>query len=337
MENKKYNVGLVLGKFMPCHAGHLYLIRTALERCDKVILLCCTLKTEPIDGRLRYSWLLENFWTEVQSKKLLLDHIEEELPQHPFERPNFWHTWEKIITEHLHGLPRIDAFFTSETYGDTLAQIFKCQHVCVDIERKTHPISGTKVRNNPHENSNFISPSIGFYYTKKIVIAGPESVGKTTYSSKLAKDLNFVWVEEFGRTHYEKLLEENKKFTKFDIGLIAGGQLSLEQQRYEESNLQGMVCDTDLVATEVFSYFFFNSCPQWIKEYNRKANYALTILLTPDVDLVQDGTRTWEDRWLHFNLLEDFYKSSHRPYVIVDGNNHEERYAKCLEWSKQVI
>jgi NadR type nicotinamide-nucleotide adenylyltransferase len=337
MEGKKYKVGLVLGKFMPCHAGHIYLIRTALEQCDNVILLCCSLKCEPIDGRLRYTWLLENFWKEVSEKKLLLDHIEEELPQFPYVRPNFWHTWERLITEHLHGLPKIDAFFTSETYGDKLAEVFKCAHVCVDIKRSTYPVSGTKVRENPIENINYVGSNIGFYYAKKIVFAGPESVGKSTYSAKMAKDLDFGHVEEYGRTHYEKLLEEKKPFTLQDIGLIAGGQLSLEQSRFEESGKTGLVCDTDIVATEIFSYFFFQTCPQWIKQHNRRTDYTLTLLLTPEVDLVQDGTRTWSDRWLHFNLLEDFYRSSNRAYTVISGSNHEERYKQCLEWVKQVL
>lgn len=337
MESKKYKVGLVLGKFMPCHAGHLHLIRTALANSEHVILLCCSLKSEPIDGRLRYTWLLETFWYEIQNKILLLDHIEEELPQYPFVRPNFWETWHRVITDHLHGLPKIDAFFTSETYGDKLAEIFKCKHECVDIKRELHPISGTKVRNNPFENSSFVNDSINYYYAKKIVLAGPESVGKSTYSKMLASELNLAHVEEYGRTHYERVQRENRTFDEFDIGLIAGGQLTLEQKKFEANSCRGLVCDTDLVATEIFSYFFFQKCPQWIKDHNRKTDYSLTILLTPEVDWVQDGTRVWEDRWLHFNLLEDFYRSSSRSYVIVGGNNHQERYQNCLNWAKQIL
>ena len=335
---KKYKVGAIIMKAMPPHAGHLYLIRTALEQCEHVILLCCTLKTEPIDGRLRYSWLLETFWKHVQDGSLFLDHVEEDVPQYPYENPKFWDIWEHLIKDHIHGLKKINAFFTSESYGDTLAEIFKCDHVCVDVNRIKYPVSGTKIRSNPKEYQKHISSSIAYYYTPKIVLAGPESVGKSTYSTKLASELKLARVEEFGRTHYENLMNEQKPFTKFDIGLIAGGQLTLEQERYEQSSkMNGLICDTDLVATEIFSYFFFKSCPQWIKQHNRTAKYALTILLTPDVKYHQDGTRVWKDRWQHFGILEEFYKSSKRPYVIVSGPNHEDRYQKCKEWVKQVL
>lgn len=336
MENKKYKLGLILGKFLPPHFGHFFLIRTALSRCDNVIVLCCTLKNEPIDGRLRYTWLLETFWQEIQDKKLCLEHIEEDLPQYPHENPKFWDIWKKVISDSLDGFGKMEAIFSSELYGDRLADIFNCDHVCVDLDRTVYNVSGTSIRNEPNKNSEYISTNVSFYYAKKIVLAGPESVGKSTYSSRLANELDLCHVEEYGRTYYEKSISEKKLFTKLDIGLIAGGQLTLEQSRYEEKPTD-LICDTDLVATEIFSYFYFNACPQWIKEHNRKTKYTLTILLTPETYFVQDGTRNWEDRWLHFKLLENFYKNSNRPYVIVNGSNHEDRYKQCLDWIKQVL
>ncbi len=33
-----YKTGLILGRFQPIHRGHLYLIETALQECDKVII-----------------------------------------------------------------------------------------------------------------------------------------------------------------------------------------------------------------------------------------------------------------------------------------------------------
>lgn len=326
---KKYKKSVILGKFLPFHFGHKYLIDSAINQSETVIVLCCTLKREPIEGRLRYSWMLETYWEEICSKKIELVHIDEDLPQHPQEHPEFWSIWKRVIEEN--SKCKIEAFFTSEKYGDDLAKIFNCDHICVDIERKNFPISGTEIRNSPIDKFNFVQNSIKFYYTKKIVINGPESVGKSTYCLKLAEELRCPHVEEFGRTWYEKIMLDKDNFTYQDISIIAGGQLGLEQERFEKNTSDLLICDTDLVSTEIFSYFFFGKCPQWIKEHNRRTAYHLTFLLYPNVDYIQDGTRVWENRILHYNLLYEFYKNSKRPFVVIDDTDHENRYQRCLK------
>jgi cytidyltransferase-like protein len=35
---KKYKHGLALGKFMPLHAGHIYLLKTAQENCQALTI-----------------------------------------------------------------------------------------------------------------------------------------------------------------------------------------------------------------------------------------------------------------------------------------------------------
>ncbi len=47
---KKYKNGLTLGKYMPLHYGHMYLINTAAKGCDKLTVLACSIKSEPIPG-----------------------------------------------------------------------------------------------------------------------------------------------------------------------------------------------------------------------------------------------------------------------------------------------
>src|SRR5438094_1164094 len=49
--------GLVVGKFMPVHNGHRYLIDTALARVDLLTVVVCSSPGEPIPGLLRVQWL----------------------------------------------------------------------------------------------------------------------------------------------------------------------------------------------------------------------------------------------------------------------------------------
>src|ERR1700752_5138403 len=55
------SVGLVLGKFMPFHNGHIELIRFAAARVKRLILLICAHKSEPIPGITRQQWARQIF------------------------------------------------------------------------------------------------------------------------------------------------------------------------------------------------------------------------------------------------------------------------------------
>lgn len=45
-------IGLVFGKFMPLHAGHLSLIEFAVENCDRLNVILCYTYEEEISGTL---------------------------------------------------------------------------------------------------------------------------------------------------------------------------------------------------------------------------------------------------------------------------------------------
>jgi HTH-type transcriptional repressor of NAD biosynthesis genes len=56
--------GLLPGKFMLLHTGHVKMIQFALQHCDSLILLLCSHTGEPIAGDVRYKWLRETFAQE---------------------------------------------------------------------------------------------------------------------------------------------------------------------------------------------------------------------------------------------------------------------------------
>ena len=45
-----YKNGVIIGKFMPLHAGHRYLIETARAQVENLTVLVCSLENEPIPG-----------------------------------------------------------------------------------------------------------------------------------------------------------------------------------------------------------------------------------------------------------------------------------------------
>jgi len=154
--------GFLLGKFLPLHRGHMYLIETARRRVDHLTVLVCSLPREPIPGQLRYQWVRE-LYPDVN-----VQHLTEDVPQYPGEHPDFWNIWLNVIRRFVPTGP--DFVFTSETYGDQLAALLGAKHICVDLNRQTFPVSGTAVRDNPLAYWDFIPPPVQAYYSGQLNI-----------------------------------------------------------------------------------------------------------------------------------------------------------------------
>lgn len=51
----KYSMGLVIGRFQPLHNGHVYLIKKALEVCEKIIIVIGSSNIENLDNPFSYT------------------------------------------------------------------------------------------------------------------------------------------------------------------------------------------------------------------------------------------------------------------------------------------
>src|SRR5688572_20320300 len=53
--------GLVIGKFLPIHDGHIALIEFAASQCDELIVSMSYRDQDPIPADLRFLWIKEIF------------------------------------------------------------------------------------------------------------------------------------------------------------------------------------------------------------------------------------------------------------------------------------
>ncbi|MFA5888462.1 MAG: adenylyltransferase/cytidyltransferase family protein, partial [Candidatus Nanoarchaeia archaeon] len=83
--------GLIIGKFMPPHQGHKYLVDFARNYCDKLTVMVCSIQQEPIEGKLRDEWMKESF------PDVHVIHHSAEIPQEPKDHPDFWQIWHVAI------------------------------------------------------------------------------------------------------------------------------------------------------------------------------------------------------------------------------------------------
>lgn len=160
---------LIIGKFMPMKKGHIGLIEFGLESCDNLIVAVCSLKSEPIDGHLRFNWVKQHFYN---NSKVKVVHITSEDLPNSSESNRYI---SKIWAEYLKGLfPEVNIIFASETYGEYVAEYMNAEYKSFDLDRKKVPIFATKVRENPFMYWDYIPENVKPYYVKKVCIYGPD-------------------------------------------------------------------------------------------------------------------------------------------------------------------
>jgi HTH-type transcriptional regulator, transcriptional repressor of NAD biosynthesis genes len=300
--------GMVLGKFMPPHAGHVYLVEFARRWVDDLSVVVGTLAAEPIPGALRHRWMSELF------PDLRVIHLTDENPQHPHEHPDFWPIWRRSLERVLPAPP--DLVFASEAYGAKLAEVLGARFVPVDAAREALPVSGTAVRDDPFRHWAFLPRCVRPYFLKRVSIFGPESTGKTTLARALARRFGTVAAPEYARAWLEA---RGGRVGPDDMEPICRGQIAAEEALALEAT-RLLVCDTDPLATVVWSEALFGSCPASIEERALGRRYDLTILLDVDVPWVEDIVRYLPDeRRSFFARCEAALARAGRAFVTVRG------------------
>lgn len=301
--------GMVLGKFLPPHAGHMYLCDFAHSFVDELSIVVGTLPTEPIPGDIRHRWMKSLYPNDN------VIHLDEVLPQDPSEHPDFWDLWRTSLNRVLPYKP--DYVFASEKYGHRLAEELGARFIPVDHSRTVRAISGTAVREDPYGNWDLIPLCVRDWYALRICVFGPESTGKSTLTQNLADHFKTLGVPEYARTYLE---EQNGKLSLNDIPNIARGQIANEESLTPHCN-RLVFKDTDLLATTVWSQFLYNECPQWIKDEALKRRADLYLLTDVDVPWVGDVVRYLpENRIDFFEECESALSAIDADFVRLSGD-----------------
>lgn len=311
--------GLVLGKFLPYHAGHAHLIQTARAAVDSLTVLVCSIAVEPIPGGLRYQWV-RNSHPDCR-----VVHVSEEVPQAPEDDAAFWPIWTDLITRYA---GRVDVVFTSEAYGDELAARLGARHVPVDPSRTLVPTSGSLIRVDPMAQWPFIPNVVRPWFVRRVAIVGAESTGKTTLAQRLAAHFQTVWVPEYGRAYC--LDRDALTLGLHDFEAIVWGQATWEDEAAAHAN-KVLICDTELLTTCTWSDIVVGARPPWITTVARARRYDLVILLDDDVPWVDDGTRVLATRRAeHTARLRDELDAADQGYTLI-GGSFDDRFASARD------
>ncbi len=155
----------------------------------------------------------------------------------------------------------------------------------------------------------------------RVVLTGPESVGKTTLAERLAARFaashGAAWVPEFVRRYAEG---KGAPLDFTDHGPIARGQMALEDEHAARAG-RLLVHDTDLVSTVVYCHHYFGRCPAFLEEAAVARRPARYLLLDTGVPWVPDGVRDRGDRREElFALFRDTLERLGAPYEVIGGD-----------------
>ena len=146
MQNKE--IGFTIGKFAPLHKGHELVIETALKEVDEMYVVIYDTNLINIDIEKRASWV-----------KKLYPNVN---IIYAFNSPKQYGLDKKSVNikmEYLFNLIKdipVTKFYSSEPYGEKVAEYLHIENRVVDIEKKIIPISANQIRDNFKQNQKFI-------------------------------------------------------------------------------------------------------------------------------------------------------------------------------------
>ena len=188
---------------------------------------------------------------------------------------------------------------------------------------------------------------------KKIVMIGPESTGKSTLCSLLAKHFNTVWCREYARDY---LTQHGMAYTFETLETIGKGQLALEEECIAEVNKQSstikkdspitsdlsplvsrvprlLFIDTDMYVMKVWCEHVFGKCHQFILDEIASRKYDLYLLCNTDLPWVKDELREYPDEKIRgelFQIYKDILINQKVPWIELKGD-YDARLETAME------
>lgn len=150
----KHRSGLIVGRFDPPHLGHSYMIEWAAQRCETLVVYVNTSpERDTAPGALRAAWLAE------LHPNVAVIELEHRLGT-DFDDEDLWAKWMALFADRWPHDDGPHAVFSSDVYVVELASRFGAEHVVVDADRATVPISATEIREDPATHLHHLAPPV---------------------------------------------------------------------------------------------------------------------------------------------------------------------------------
>jgi len=315
-------VGLVLGTFAPLHQGHEFLIATAINECDHVVVMVYEDSCTTIPVRLRAKWIRSHFAGRS------IEAIEcYGCPQQVGYTAEIMEMHNEYILNTV-GDKGITHFYSSEKYGAHVSNALGCVDRRVDEARASVPICGTEIREyfdqwairNP-EIRGKISDNVYKDLVTKVLFVGAESTGKTTIAEACARYFGTEWVPEYGAVYWAEN-QVSGILSHAHLNVIARQQLRMEQELRLTAH-KYLFCDTTVLTTKMFCDYYHGYSDAELAEKAETSMRDYDIVFVCDTDVPFDpsqGRRPREVNQAEHRKLIDELNLARIPWILLSGS-----------------
>lgn len=322
----KYKVGMYGGSFDPLHVGHIHDIIKAASLCDELyIMISWCENRESTTKELRYRWIL-NCTKHLDNVKIIM--VEDKaVSKDVYNTDYYWEKGAQDIKETI-GKP-IDAVFCGSDYLGTnrFESLYCPESEVIYFDRTEVPISSTEIREWATSHWDYIPDVCKPYYTKKVLVVGGESTGKSTLVQNLALAFNTNYVSEVGRDTCEYAGgEEFMNVADLYENLI---RQKINVMDAVKCSNRVIFVDTDSLTTLFYANFLLKEnqeierCTKLAEAINEISEWDLVLFLEPTVAFVQDGTRNEiiaADREKYSNQIKALLNKYGVKYESLSGD-----------------
>ena len=363
-----WNIGVVFGGYCPMHQGHLEAILKAKKECDEVYVVVCGYNDEPrakelgLTHRERVKMITEYFKYDEIIRVISINDDELHIDQS--ESDDNWKIWVRAVRLEIHGLINYEDgdlyFYVGEQrYYDAITRIWNGKRnipVLVGLDKngkRINDISATMLREHPMKYWYKILPPFQEKLTKRILITGTASEGKTTMVKDLARYFQCPYTTEYGRDYMEarSMKDPDLSFEDF-LNFLVGQNKYYYDALKSPLNRGVIISDTDNLVTLMYAkaysenpemkingedYLALYNC---VKRMNGNITWDKIFVLPPKNSFVDDGSRymgqsSMEERQKNFNklmgLLEDFGLMDKVEVLFSDFSNNFEHVKQYIQ------
>lgn len=141
-------IGFTIGKFAPLHKGHQFLIETALKEMDELYVVVYDTNLIKNSVQERADWIKKLY----PNVKII----------YAFDSPTQYGLDKESVNIQMEYLSKlikdipVTHFYSSELYGEKVADYLKIENRIVDKERINVPISAKIVRTDAKNNTKYL-------------------------------------------------------------------------------------------------------------------------------------------------------------------------------------
>ena len=300
-------IGIVIGRFLPLHNGSLTICKIAQTLSKKLLIIIIKTPDDPIPIYLRTKWLKqenpEAIVTVMLKKSTLSDNDQLRKILDDFSK--------KLNSDDFH-------LFGSNLSCSPIAKKLKINCSVLDPYCLSQNIRSKDILADPYSNWFDMPVSVRSSLIRRVVLIGPESVGKSTLAEQLRRSIvKYPFLPEYGRPY--EMFREPGPYKSHEFEDIISIH-SAHRRALLPFSGPIFVEDTDELATAVWVEMLMGKL---LPSVEKKINLPyLYLLLDPSVPFISEETRYFnsEKRLEFFNKIKtklDYYNAS---YTTITGS-----------------